>query len=83
MKKKLLVFDVDGTVWDSEKDVFLYFNHTLKENAGIEIDKDAFQELSDEILDGEEKLFKDFFNNSTQCSKDGCQVGIVYDYLGS
>lgn len=34
--------------------------------------KDAFQELSDEILDDEEKLFKDFFNNSTQCSKDGC-----------
>ena len=46
MKKKLLIFDVDGTVWDSEKDVFLSFNHTLKENAGIEIDKDAFQELA-------------------------------------
>lgn len=25
MKKKLLIFDVDGTVWDSEKDVFLAF----------------------------------------------------------
>ena len=34
--------------------------------------KDAFQELSDDILDDEEKLFKEFFNNSTQCSKDGC-----------
>ena len=46
MKKKLLIFDVDGTVWDSEKDVFLSFNHTLKENAGFEIDKEEFQKLA-------------------------------------
>ena len=46
MKKKLLIFDVDGTVWDSEKDVFLSFNHTLKENAGFEINKEQFQELA-------------------------------------
>lgn len=46
MKKKLLIFDVDGTVWDSEKDVFLSFNHTLKENAGFEIDKTEFQKLA-------------------------------------
>lgn len=30
MQKKLLIFDVDGTIWDSEKDVFLSYNHTLK-----------------------------------------------------
>lgn len=46
MKKKLLIFDVDGTVWDSEKDVYLSFNHTLKENAGFEVDKQQFQELA-------------------------------------
>ena len=46
MKKKLLIFDVDGTVWDSEKDVFLSFNHTHKENAGFEIDKGEFQKLA-------------------------------------
>ncbi len=46
MKKKLLIFDVDGTVWDSEKDVFLSFNHTLKENAGFEISKEEFQKLA-------------------------------------
>lgn len=46
MKKKLLIFDVDGTVWDSEKDVFLSFNHTLKENAGFEINKTEFQKLA-------------------------------------
>ena len=34
--------------------------------------KDSYQELSNEILADEEKLFKEFFNNSTQCSKDGC-----------
>lgn len=46
MKKKLLIFDVDGTVWDSERDVFLAFNHTLKVNAGIEISKEEFQNLA-------------------------------------
>lgn len=46
MKKKLLIFDVDGTVWDSERDVFLAFNHTLKVNAGFEISKEEFQKLA-------------------------------------
>ena len=46
MKKQLLIFDVDGTVWDSEKDVFLAFNHTLKENEGIEISKEEFKNLA-------------------------------------
>lgn len=46
MKKKLLIFDVDGTVWDSEKDVFLSFNHTLKTLAGFEISKEEFQKLA-------------------------------------
>jgi len=46
MKKKLLIFDVDGTVWDSEKDVFLSFNHTLKNLAGFEITKVDFQKLA-------------------------------------
>ena len=46
LRKKLLIFDVDGTVWDSEKDVFLSFNHTLKENEGFEITKEEFQELA-------------------------------------
>ena len=46
MKKKLLIFDVDGTLWDSEKDVFLSFNHTLKELAAFEIGKEEFQTLA-------------------------------------
>lgn len=46
MKKKLLIFDVDGTVWDSERDVFLAFNHTLKTLAGFEITKEEFQKLA-------------------------------------
>ena len=46
MTKKLLIFDVDGTVWDSEKDVFLSFNHTLKTLAGFEITKEEFQKLA-------------------------------------
>lgn len=45
-KKKLIIFDVDGTIWDSEKDVFLSFNHTLKENEHMEIDKEEFQKLA-------------------------------------
>ena len=46
MKKKLLIFDVDGTIWDSEKDVFLSFNHTLKTLAGFEITKEEFKTLA-------------------------------------
>ena len=45
-EKKLIIFDVDGTIWDSEKDVFLSFNHTLKENTNMEITKEQFQELA-------------------------------------
>ena len=46
MEKKLLIFDVDGTIWDSEKDVFMAFNHTLKEKAGFEITKEEFKKLA-------------------------------------
>lgn len=51
MKKKLLIFDVDGTIWDSERDVFVSFNHTLKNLAGFEITKDEFQKLAGRPLD--------------------------------
>ena len=46
MEKKLIIFDVDGTVWDSERDVFVSFNHTLKTMAGFEITKEQFQTLA-------------------------------------
>lgn len=46
IKKKLIIFDVDGTIWDSEKDVFLAFNHTLKTNMNKEITKEEFQTLA-------------------------------------
>ena len=46
LKKKLIIFDVDGTLWDSEKDVFLSFNHTLKTNMNMEITKVEFQKLA-------------------------------------
>ena len=46
LKKKLIIFDVDGTLWDSEKDVFLSFNHTLKTNMNMEITKEEFQKLA-------------------------------------
>ena len=54
---------------------FIYVSEgkAVKMTEGIsDKQKDSNQELSDEILDDEEKLFKEFFNNSTQCSKDGC-----------
>ena len=50
MKKKLIILDVDGTVWDSERDVFASFNHTLKEIANYEITKDEFQTLAGKPL---------------------------------
>ena len=46
IKKKLIIFDADGTIWDSEKDVFLAFNHTLKNNGNKEITKEEFQRLA-------------------------------------
>lgn len=46
LKKKLIIFDADGTIWDSEKDVFLAFNHTLKNNGDKEITKEEFQKLA-------------------------------------
>ncbi len=46
MGKKLIIFDADGTLWDSEKDVFLSFNHILKEKSGIEVNYQQFKELA-------------------------------------
>ena len=46
LEKKLIIFDADGTIWDSEKDVFLAFNHTLKNNGNKEITKEEFQRLA-------------------------------------
>ena len=54
---------------------FIYVSNgkAIKMTDGIsDKQKDSYQELSNEILADEEKLFKEFFNNSTQCSKDGC-----------
>ena len=55
IKKKLIIFDADGTIWDSEKDVFLAFNHTLKNNGNKEITKEEFQNLAGLDL---EEMFK-------------------------
>ena len=55
IKKKLIIFDADGTIWDSEKDVFLAFNHTLKNNGNKEITKEEFQKLAGLDL---EEMFK-------------------------
>lgn len=55
LKKKLIILDADGTIWDSEKDVFLAFNHTLKNNANQEITKEDFQRLAGLDL---EEMFK-------------------------
>lgn len=46
MEKKLIIFDVDGTLWDSERDVFLAFNYTLKNIIGIEINQQEFKKLA-------------------------------------
>jgi phosphoglycolate phosphatase len=46
LRKKLFIFDVDGTVWDSEPDVFLSFNNTLRNNLDFEISKEQFQLLA-------------------------------------
>jgi len=47
MKKKLLIFDVDGTVWDSEKDVYLAINHTLKELMVLKLVKKNFKNMQE------------------------------------
>lgn len=67
MKKSLIIFDVDGTLCDSELDVFLSFNHTLKENEGFELTKEEFKELAglpleemfDKVLPEDKKYLAD------------------------
>ncbi len=55
LKKKLVIFDVDGTLMDSEGDVFLCFNHTLKDNVNFEITREQFQKMAGLSL---EKVFE-------------------------
>ena len=63
LKKKLIIFDADGTIWDSEKDVFLAFNHTLKNNESKEITKEEFQKLAGLDL---EEMFKRILPNDKE-----------------
>lgn len=44
--KKLIIFDADGTLIDSENDVFLSFNYILKKNLNIKISKEEFKKLA-------------------------------------
>lgn len=46
MQKKLLIFDADGTIWNSELDIFNTFNHTLKENLGFTLNIEDFNKLA-------------------------------------
>ncbi len=46
INKKLLIFDVDGTIWNSEPDIFLSFNHVLKSNADMEVTMEEFKRLA-------------------------------------
>ncbi len=71
MEKKLIIFDVDGTVWDSERDVFASFNHTLKTMAGFEITKEQFQTLAGMPLETmfEKMLPDDKKHLSIECAK--------------
>ena len=46
LEKKLIIFDVDGTLMDSESDVYICFNHVLKNNLNIEITKEEFEKLA-------------------------------------
>lgn len=45
LKKKLIIFDADGTLWDSRQDVIAAVNYVLKENANLEITKEEFQKF--------------------------------------
>lgn len=55
LAKKLIIFDVDGTLMDSEQDVFICFNHILKSNMDFEITREKFQKMAGLSL---EKVFE-------------------------
>jgi len=46
LKKRLIIFDVDGTLVDSENDVFLGINHVLTTNVGIEVSREEFRKMA-------------------------------------
>jgi len=51
LEKKLIIFDMDGTVIDSEQDVFLCFSHVLRTKLNIELTREKFKELAGMTLD--------------------------------
>lgn len=63
LEKKLIIFDVDGTLMDSENDVFISFNHVLKTNLNMEITKEKFAELAGLSL---EKSFSNLMQNKDE-----------------
>lgn len=61
------ILDVDGTVWDSEPDVFRSFNHVLRTQRDVEIDKGAFQKLAGMPL---ERMFATVLSSGTNKLSD-------------
>jgi phosphatidylglycerol:prolipoprotein diacylglycerol transferase len=55
-EKPVILFDADGTLIDSENDVFLCFNHTLKTNLDFEISFEKFKTLAGMTM---ENMFKE------------------------
>ena len=51
----MILFDADGTLMDSEKDVFLCFKYILKSNLNIDIGHESFQKMAGLSL---EKVFE-------------------------
>jgi len=83
MDKKLIIFDADGTLWDSEKDIFSAFNYVLKSNQKNELDKKEFQSLAGIPL---EKMFEKILPDKekhlcTEYTKQYRQYYIVEDHF--
>lgn len=61
--KKLIIFDMDGTLVDSERDTFLCFNHILNESMNFKITYKEFKELAGLSL---EKMFEKVLPNEAK-----------------
>lgn len=73
-KIKNIIFDLDGTLWDSREQILKAWNRILKDKCNLSISVDDFNELMGKTReDYKNKFFKNYQDNKANYFMDLCE----------